>query len=217
MRGRRGGGGTFARGVILVVDVALGTVAAIVALPVVVIAALGSTVAFRAWPFVVQSRVGRHGRTFRFVKLRSLPRDTPPAIDKYALAEYRTSRWGRWLRATHVDELPQLFLVPLRRMNLVGPRPEMVALIDRYPADFAALRSAVHPGCTGLWQVSTASDQMIYEAPEYDTCFVECRSLRLNLWVLGQTLRVFFGGVHCSPERIFGERGPCRTSRRGAR
>lgn len=198
------------------VDVVLGSVLALVALPVIVVAAVGSALVFRASPFVVQERIGHRGRTFRFPKLRTLPATVPPAIDKYALVGYPIPWWGRALRAAHIDELPQLLLVPVRRMSLVGPRPEMAALADRYPVDFAAQRTRVLPGCTGLWQVSVASAGMIYEAPEYDSCYVAHLSLSLDVWIMARTVVHFFGGAPLSRDRVFGSRGPCREPGRTA-
>jgi lipopolysaccharide/colanic/teichoic acid biosynthesis glycosyltransferase len=197
-------------------DVVLGSVLALVALPVIVVAALGSLLVFRASPFVVQERIGYRGRTFRFLKLRTLPPTVPPAIDKYALAGFPIPWWGRALRAAHIDELPQLLLVPVRRMSLVGPRPEMVALADRYPLDFAAQRTRVLPGCTGLWQVSVASTGMIYEAPEYDSCYIAHLSLSLDLWILVRTVVQFLGGPPLSRDRVFRSQGPCREPGRTA-
>jgi lipopolysaccharide/colanic/teichoic acid biosynthesis glycosyltransferase len=117
--------------------VGVGVLLALVALPVIIVCALGSAIALRSWPFFVQPRVGYRGREFRFIKIRSLPRTTPVATDKYSLDGLSTNRFGQLLRRTHLDELPQLLLVPIGRMSLVGPRPEMPELLERYPTEFA--------------------------------------------------------------------------------
>ena len=169
-------------------DLVLGLGLILVALPVIAVCAVGSAVAFRTWPIFVQPRLGRDGREFRFIKLRSLPRSTPRQLDKNAVKQLAIPRWGRFLRRFHLDELPELMLVPLGRMSLVGPRPEMPEIAARYSPDFLATRLSVRPGCTGLWQVSEAVEGMIYEAPEYDSAYVANVSARLDAWILLKTV-----------------------------
>jgi lipopolysaccharide/colanic/teichoic acid biosynthesis glycosyltransferase len=172
-------------------DVIVGTVLALLALPLILVLCLLSMMTFRAQPIFVQRRVGRDGKTFRFPKVRSLPKHAPRAADKRQLASVETPAFGRFLRSTHLDELPQLFLVPIGRMSLVGPRPEMPELLDRYPDDVVALRESVRPGCTGLWQVSDQADGQIYEALRHDEYYIHHVSLGLDARILGSTLRMF--------------------------
>jgi len=174
-------------------DLIVGTALAVLVLPVVLVLALGSAVVFRTWPIFVQPRIGRGGRPFRFPKLRSMSSDVDPTAEKRYLAGEQIPPWGRFLRGTHLDELPQLLVVPCGRMSIVGPRPEMVHLADRYPRDLADARARVRPGCTGLWQIARASDGMIYEAPEFDLAYVEWCSWRLDLWILLRTLPAMLG------------------------
>lgn len=174
-------------------DLTLGSLLALVALVPIVVLSVGSVLMFRASPIFVQPRVGRDGRPFRFLKLRTMPTSVARTMEKRALAEVPIPRWGRFLRGTHLDELPQLLLVPFGRMSLVGPRPEMTALTDRYPEPFARTRTSVRPGCTGLWQISVASNGMIYEAPDYDERYVAGLSWRLDLWLLARTLPAMLG------------------------
>jgi len=177
-------------------DIVIGSLLGVAALPVILVLALGSALTFRTWPFFVQERIGRGGRPFRFLKLRTLPKDTPTTADKYALADStRIPAYGRFLRHTHLDELPQLLLVPLGWMSLVGPRPEMPNVLADYPPDFAAARSCVRPGCTGLWQVSTSSTKLIYEVPEYDRLYLRHGGLRLDAWILYRTARTLLPGT----------------------
>jgi lipopolysaccharide/colanic/teichoic acid biosynthesis glycosyltransferase len=173
----------------LVAGVALSTVTA----PIIVLLAVGSAVSFRAWPLFVQKRLGRGGRPFCFVKLRTLPTDTPVDADKYTIAATTTTRWGRFLRASHLDELPQCWLVVTGRMSLVGPRPEMPALAARFDATFMRERLAVRPGITGPWQVSAACSGLIGEAPEFDRLYLAHAGPRLDAWVLLRTTGVLVG------------------------
>lgn len=163
--------------------------------PLIFILSVGSAAAFRSWPFFVQERVGLNGKHFRFVKFRSLPATTPPEMDKYELNEVENGRWGTFIRRFHLDELPQLWLVVTGKMSLVGPRPEMPSLSDTFDQDFVAERTTVRPGCTGLWQVSTASAGLIGEAPEFDLHYVRNWTFRMDLWLLGLTIVEILGGV----------------------
>ncbi len=171
------------------IDLLAGTVLLLAAVPLIVALALGSAIALRAWPFFVQERIGRDGRSFRFLKIRTLPPATCAYADKYALAQVPIPAFSRALRAVHLDELPQLLLVVLGHMSLVGPRPEMPALHAQLPPQLARARELVRPGCTGLWQVGERCDRLIGESPEYDLFYVQHRNLRLDLWILGQTVR----------------------------
>jgi lipopolysaccharide/colanic/teichoic acid biosynthesis glycosyltransferase len=176
-------------------DIVVGSLLLVVALPVILLTAVGSAIALRAWPFFVQDRIGRDGKVFRFVKVRTLPPTTAAYADKYELAEVTIPRFTRILRALHLDELPQLALVVAGRMSLVGPRPEMPALTAALPRHFATSRSLVRPGCTGLWQVGVHCDGLISEAPEYDSLYIQHHSVRLDVWIMAQTaLKVVRGG-----------------------
>ena len=175
------------------VDVVLGTVLAVLAVPVIAVLAVGVAWSLRCSPFFAQQRVGRNGRTFRFWKLRTLPKAAPAYADKYAIKALETPAFARFLRRTHLDELPQLFLVLRGHMSLVGPRPEMPQLHESGDDGFARARTSVRPGCTGLWQVSVAYHQLIWEAPEYDLSYLRFANLRLDLWILWRTAAMMLG------------------------
>jgi lipopolysaccharide/colanic/teichoic acid biosynthesis glycosyltransferase len=168
-------------------DIVVSAVLLLLALPIVVIAALGSFATLRAWPFFSQGRIGRDGERFRFLKVRTLRPDVPGYIDKHQLDQSQIPAFCQLLRRLHLDELPQLLLVLQGKMSLVGPRPEMGYLHLRMPASFAQLRTSVRPGCTGLWQVSEASTDLIGKAPHYDRFYLANRTLRLDIWVLART------------------------------
>lgn len=176
-------------------DVVVGSLLLLLSLPVILVIAFGSAVALGAWPFFVQDRIGRGGKSFRFVKVRTLPPSTNAYADKYSLREVHIPAFTQALRMLHLDELPQLALVVMGRMSLVGPRPEMPELHDRLPRHVATSRSLVRPGCTGLWQVGVHCDGLIAEAPEYDALYVQHHNMRLDLWIMAQTaLKMARGG-----------------------
>jgi lipopolysaccharide/colanic/teichoic acid biosynthesis glycosyltransferase len=175
-------------------DFSVALILLLIALPTILVLSLGVAISLRAWPFFSQTRVGRDGEPFRFLKLRTLPPSAPRYASKYDIQDIRAPWLCRLLRALHLDELPQLFLVLSGKMSLVGPRPEMPVVFETYPKQFAQSRVAVRPGCTGLWQVSTACDQMIAEHPEFDEFYVRNRSLRLDLWIIVRTVTTSFTG-----------------------
>src|SRR5262249_30356203 len=109
-------------------DLLVGIPLAVVVTPVILGLALVSAVSLRTWPVFVQQRIGRNGRHFWFLKIRSLPKDAPRTADKYELQNVSTTAFGNFIRLRHLDELPQLYHVVAGRMSIVGPRPEMPAL-----------------------------------------------------------------------------------------
>ena len=194
-------------------DVIVGGALALLALPLIVVCAITLTVLLRAQPFFVQRRVGRDGREFSIIKLRTLRPGTAPSAAKSALGSVTIPSVAARLRRRHLDELPQLFLVVLGRMSLVGPRPEMPDLHARFEPTFAQRRTGVRPGCTGLWQIGPDRDGLIAEAPGWDEFYLDNRCLQMDLWILGRTVGVLTG--HDRSLRL-GE-VPRRAVRRSAR
>ena len=135
---------------------------------------------------IVQRRTS-DGTPFRIIKIRTLPPDTPPYTDKYTVGRLPLPWFPRALRQLHLDELPQLFLVVLGRMSLVGPRPEIAPLIPLMPRGLQVSREAFRPGCTGLWQVSVAANGLIAEAPQYDRFYAAHARLSLDVFILFRT------------------------------
>lgn len=171
-------------------DIVAAAISLVVAVPVIAGCCVVSTVVYRAPPLFIQTRVGQRKRPFRMAKVRSLPVEIPDDADKYTIDGVVNHPWGRWIRSLHLDELPQLWSVVAGSMSLVGPRPEMPRLAANYEAAFAVERTLVRPGCTGLWQISTASVGLIHEHPEFDLHYVRHRTFRLDLWILWMTARM---------------------------
>lgn len=171
-----------------VVDVVLGAVLALLLAPAMLMLATVLALQTRAWPVFVHDRIGRNGRSFRFPKLRTLPPATHRHADKTTCELRPASRLAAFLRARHLDELPQLFLVPLGRLSLVGPRPKM--LDEHEPMDplMGATRTLVRQGCTGLWQVGEHTSGRVSDAPLYDLFYLRYGSLRMDAWILWRTV-----------------------------
>ena len=177
-------------------DVTIATLLLVVALPVIAVFALISLVVLRTWPFFTQIRIGRNGEPFKLLKVRTLPTTTPRYAIKYELARVRIPRFSLMLRRLHLDELPQLLLVLTGKMSLVGPRPEMPNLYGAFDPDFADRRVSVRPGCTGLWQISEHCDRMIFEHPEFDSYYLDHRSLGLDLRLMVRSIRLLLPFGH---------------------
>lgn len=131
-----------------------------------------------------QERPGRHGRPFRIVKFRTMTVASAPgaAIGETA----RVTRLGKALRASSIDELPELWNVLVGDMSLVGPRPLLTAYLPLYSAT-QARRHEVRPGLTGLAQVR-GRNAISWEAKfALDVFYVDNRSLWLDLRILGAT------------------------------
>ena len=169
-------------------DLAVAIPAALITLPVVCALGALSAIHFRQSPIFTQPRLGRGAATFRFWKIRTLPRFTPDTADKYQLRSIELPKFSRRLRRRHLDELPQLWHVIGGTMSLVGPRPEMPTLSASFDPGFVAHRLSVRPGLTGLWQVSQDSRRLIGETEDWDRHYVDHHNLRLDLWIVYRTV-----------------------------
>jgi len=140
-------------------------------------------------------RVGKDGKLFMMYKLRTMD----PGVDLYAQAptdpnDPRISgRLGRFLRRTSLDELPQLWNVLKGEMSLVGPRPEMPFVVERYE-QWQKRRLVVKPGITGLWQIMGRKDLPLYANLEYDFYYIQNQSILFDLIILLKTLPVVLFG-----------------------
>lgn len=174
------------------VDIVVGSALALLAVPVIFVLAVAMAASLRSWPFFTQLRVGYRGRLFRIVKVRTLPAATPAYVLKHRLPAGLPRLVGA-LRRLHLDELPQLWLVPLGTLSLVGPRPRLPDEFEPMEPGFAHARVQARQGCSGLWQIGLGADGLIGESPEYDLAYLRHRSLRLDMWVLWRTFRLMVG------------------------
>jgi lipopolysaccharide/colanic/teichoic acid biosynthesis glycosyltransferase len=149
-----------------------------------------------------QVRAGRRGRPFRITKFRTMVVDAEERLrgDPALLASYlaggnklrpaqdtRVTRLGRVLRATSLDELPQLFNVLAGSMSLVGPRPVLYSELCHYGTG-AALVLAVRPGITGPWQVGGRSSVGRTERVRLDEAYASRWSIGGDLRILARTV-----------------------------
>lgn len=165
-------------------DVVAAGVVGLVTLPITLATAvlvrlrMGRPVLFR------QVRPGRHGEPFTLVKFRTmLHLDSAKGL---VTDEQRITSIGRILRATSIDELPTLWNVLVGQMSLVGPRPLLMAYLDRYTPE-QARRHEVKPGITGWAQVNGRNALSWDEKFALDVWYVDHRSMALDLKILGLT------------------------------
>lgn len=131
-----------------------------------------------------QERVGRHGRPFRIHKFRTMRVDAPQLGPQITIGDdARITRSGRWLRASKVDELPQLWDVLRGAMSLVGPRPEVPRYVALYPAALRELVLSVRPGITDPASLSFRNEsELLAKAADPEREYVEVvMPMKLNL------------------------------------
>ncbi len=150
----------------------------------------------------VQQRVGRGGRAFRMYKFRTMVPDRrsmsmPITMNDRRLShktrdDPRITRLGRFLRRWSLDEIPQLWNVAFGHMSLVGPRPEIMTIVDGYEP-WQHERHSVKPGISGLWQVSARGDVPLHEATELDIEYVRSVSFMQDFKILILTIPAVLG------------------------
>lgn len=154
--------------------------------PVLVVVALMVRISLGRPVFFHQKRVGRNGRIFTIWKFRSML-DAVDAEGRSLPDNERLTSFGRLLRKTSLDELPQLVNVLRGEMSLVGPRPLLPQYLDRYTSE-QARRHDVFPGITGWCQIRGRNALSWEEKLRLDVWYVDHWNLRLDLSILIQTI-----------------------------
>ena len=167
-------------------DVALVMVTAVAWLPAMAVVALAVLATLGRPVLFTQQRPGMHGRPFRLVKFRTM---RPPATGggRVLTDAERLTRFGRFLRSTSLDELPELWNVLKGDMSLVGPRPLLMEYLPLYTPE-QARRHEVRPGITGWAQVNGRNALSWEEKFALDAWYVDHQSMRLDLAILLRTI-----------------------------
>lgn len=190
-------------------DIAVALILLIILLPVILLIAGLIVASDRGSIFFRHRRIGFDGCAFDCLKFRTMYVDgdsllqTFLVVDSGAAAEWaatrklkhdpRVTKLGKLLRATSMDEIPQLVNVLRGEMSLVGPRPIVQAEAVRYGAAFDAYRRA-RPGITGLWQVSGRSDRPYIERVKLDERYVEEWCFSRDIRILVRTIPAVLTG-----------------------
>ncbi len=176
-------------------DLILATAALLVASPLLVAACVAIRLESRGSPVYRQRRVGKGGRDFDLLKLRTMVAGAEEmgaglAVDE---GDSRITRVGALLRRFSLDELPNLVNVLRGEMSLVGPRPTVRVQVDQY-TERQLGRLSVEPGITGWAQVRGRAALPWHERIELDLWYIEHWSLRLDLRILVETARLLVSG-----------------------
>ena len=182
-----------------VIDFVGGAVLLLLFLPVMAVVAVAVRVSLGRGFIYRQPRVGRGGATFTMYKFRTMNPDRRVARLPFEGVDRRTchkrdddprhTTLGRLMRRSRLDELPQLWNVVRGDMSLVGPRPELPEVVERYEA-WQHDRHLVKPGLTGFWQVSDRANGLAYEGVDLDIDYLRQQSFGTDLRVLLRTLPV---------------------------
>jgi len=182
------------------VDIVLSAIALILTAPLMLVLAIIIRLESPTSPLFTQERVGLHGRVFKIFKFRSMlpkPADAPPSWT--SKNDNRITGFGRFIRKSRLDELPQFFNVLRGDMSLVGPRPEQPYFCEMLGQQipYFALRHSVRPGITGWAQVKYGYGGTVEESKtklEHDLFYIKHRSLTLDMLILFETAKVMIAG-----------------------
>lgn len=193
-------GGNYARVTKPLTDRVLGALLFVLLLPLTGLVALAVRISIGSPVIFRQRRVGRDGYEFDVYKFRTMAGDrrrgrVPVPLDRRenhkSELDPRHTAVGRFLRKTSLDELPQFWNVVRGDMSLVGPRPELVEIVDRYES-WQHQRHLVKPGLTGLWQVTTRDSGPMHLRTDIDLQYIEQLGPMIDLKILLATLPATF-------------------------
>lgn len=152
--------------------------------------------------FFCQERPGKDGKIFKMIKFRSM-KNALDAQGNLLPDEQRITPFGQKLRATTLDEMPQLFNVLKGDMSIVGPRPQMPEFLEYYTPD-QMRRHEVKPGMTGLAQVSGRNNLSWEEKFNLDVQYVENHNILLDFKIMLKTVKVMLNkeGINAPDQKV---------------
>lgn len=175
-------------------DLVVAIIATVILLPLMLITAVAVKLDSPGLALYAQVRVGRNGKLFKVHKFRSMRQDAEAKSGPVLASEKdpRITRIGRFIRATRLDELPQLFDVLAGNMSIVGPRPERPFFVEQFIAEKPeyAYRHNVKPGITGLAQIAGKYNTTAYDKLVYDLIYIQNFSVVNDLTLMLQTFKV---------------------------
>lgn len=151
--------------------------------------------------FYTQPRVGKNGEVFKIYKFRSMVKDADKHKQKWtSVGDPRVTKWGRFIRKTHLDEIPQFWNVIIGDMSVVGPRPEQPKFVEQFSQSIPHYkrRLKVRPGITGWWQVKYTAHELneeeIKSRIKDDFYYIENMSLQLDFEIVIRTVYAVLTG-----------------------
>lgn len=181
-------------------DIVVSLFILVLGMPVWMLTALVVKLSSKGPMFFVQDRVGKNGSVFRMAKFRSMYTDDRRGPTWTDENDPRVTPFGRFIRKTHLDEIPQLWNVLNGEMSLVGPRPEQPHYVEKFTQmlPYYRRRHKVRPGVTGWWQVKVKSNpeslEEIKNRLRYDFFYIENMSFKLDLEIMVRTVFVMLRG-----------------------
>ena len=158
-----------------------------------------------AGPIFTQTRVGRDGKTFKFYKFRSMKPNAEAMLEQLLdrnemdgpafkiEKDPRITRFGRFIRKTSIDELPQLINILRGEMSIVGPRPPLPREVEQYD-EFARQRLLITPGLTCFWQIQPKRNSLTFHQwVELDVKYINERSFRTDWKIIFKTIGAVLG------------------------
>ncbi|WEG12634.1 sugar transferase [Pullulanibacillus sp. KACC 23026] len=180
-----------------VLDLVLGMVGLLFSLPIILFFSLLIRLETPGSPIYVQERLGKNGKIFKIIKLRSMRSDAEKEGARWAASnDCRVTRIGKFIRKTRIDELPQFFLIIKGDMSIVGPRPERPMFTEQFAREISGFenRLLVKPGLTGLAQVRGGYDISPEEKFKHDMEYIKHVSFLLDLKIIIRTFSVIITG-----------------------
>jgi exopolysaccharide biosynthesis polyprenyl glycosylphosphotransferase len=187
------------------IDIVVSATALAVLSPILLLVALGIKLTSPGPVFYSQERCGLRGRRFRLLKFRSMVADAEQRLELLRQLnemdgpvfklrnDPRVTRFGRILRRTSLDEVPQLLNVLAGHMSLVGPRPPLPSEVAGYD-DWQRRRLSVKPGITCLWQISGRNNVAFHRWMELDLEYIDNCSLWMDMKILAKTIPAVLSG-----------------------
>jgi lipopolysaccharide/colanic/teichoic acid biosynthesis glycosyltransferase len=183
-------------------DIVLSLLGLVVGLPVWAAIALIVRLETPGGAFYSQMRIGRNGVPFRIWKFRSMYNGADKTSGFTKVNDARVTSFGRIIRKTHLDEIPQLWNILKGDMSIVGPRPEVQKMVEKFTEaiPYYPRRHKVRPGLTGWWQISPnyfqheGSLEDIRNRLIFDFYYIENISFRLDIEIIIRTIIKVFKG-----------------------
>ena len=188
-------------------DLIFALIVLILGLPFFILIALFIKLSSRGPIFFLQERVGKNNKSFKCIKFRTMHPEAKDLLENLISNnenlrkefennhklknDPRITRFGKFLRKTSLDEIPQFLNVLKMEMSIIGPRPIVKEEIRKYENSFKKVIS-IKPGITGLWQVSGRNNLSYKRRVELDCLYIDHMSLIMDLRIIVRTLGVIF-------------------------
>lgn len=180
----------YARFIKRLLDFILSLIVIVVLSPLLAVLTVAGAVSMKGNPFFTQDRPGRHEKIFKLIKFRTMTNDKDENGNLLS-DEKRLNGYGRFLRSTSLDELPELFNILIGQMAIVGPRPLLVQYLSRYNEE-QRRRHEVRPGLTGYAQAHGRNSVSWEDKFAMDIWYVDHISVSTDLCIIADTVKTVF-------------------------